>query len=130
MPNTVLTGEAVARPFGQGRQRVVERIGLAYGADVTEALEPLQATAEETEEIADAPSPNAYVEELGSDSVVVGCYYWIDDPQNREILAVRSAYVGAAKARLEAAGIDISPTSEHELQGRIAVEDVGERSVT
>jgi len=128
VPNTVLTGEAVARPFGQGRQRVVERIGLAYEADVAEALEHLQTTAEETEEVADAPSPNAYVEELGTDSVVVRAYYWIDDPQNRDVLAVRSTYVRAAKARLEAAGIDITPTSEHELQGRIAVEDVGEQS--
>jgi small-conductance mechanosensitive channel len=125
VPNTVLTGEAITRAFGQGRLRVDERIGLAYEADVDEALEHLRAAAEEIEAIADGPSPNAYVEELGSDSVVVGGYYWIDDPQNRDILAVRSAYVRAAKARLEAAGIDISPTSEHELQGRIAVENVG-----
>ena len=37
IPNTTLTSEAVARPYGRGRSRVVERIGIAYEDDVDDA---------------------------------------------------------------------------------------------
>lgn len=123
VPNTVLTSQAIARPFGQGRQRVVERIEIAYEDDVGEALEQLRTATEGIEGIAEGPSPNAYVEEFGPDSVAVDVHYWIEDPLQRDLFAVRSAYARAAKARLEEAGITISPASKQELEGRLAVED-------
>jgi small-conductance mechanosensitive channel len=125
VPNTVLTGGAVRRPYGQGRQRIVERVGIAYEADVAEALEQLRAATEGVEEIADGPSPKAYVEEFGPDSVRVRVHYWVVDPRQRDVFAIRSAYARAAKERLDAAGITISPASKRELEGRIAV-DAGE----
>ena len=125
VPNTVLTSQAITRPFGQGRQRVVERIDIAYEDDVSEALEHLRAATEGIERIAEGPSPNAYVEELGPDSVAIDVHYWVEDPQQQDLLVVRSAYARAAKARLDEAGITISPASKRELEGRIAVGDAG-----
>lgn len=123
VPNTMLTGGAITRPFGLERCRIVERIGVAYEADVDEAIEHLEAATEGIEGIAEAPSPKAYVEELGPDWVVTRVHYWVADPQQRDLFAVRSAYARAAKARLEAADIVISPSSKRELLGRISIED-------
>jgi len=123
VPNTRLTSEAVTRPYGQGRYRVVERIGIAYEADVAAATELLRAAAEEVEGIAGGPSPKAYVDAFDPDSVGVDVHYWIEDPRQRDVFAIRSAYARAAKARLDEAGITISPASKRELQGRIDVAD-------
>ncbi|RCU47659.1 hypothetical protein DU504_10320 [Haloplanus salinus] len=70
-----------------------------------------------------APTPKAYVDDFGSDAVVLRIHYWIADPRRRDIFAVRSAYARRIKARLEAAGVTISPASNRELQGRIGVDD-------
>ena len=123
VPNTVLTGQAIKRPFGGERRRSVERVVIAYEDDAAEAIEHLLAATEGVEDISEGPSPKAYVEELGPEGIVIGVYYWISDPRKRDVFAVESAYARAAKRRLEEAGIDISPASEHELDGRIEVED-------
>ena len=125
VPNTLLTSQALTRPYGQPRRRIVERIGIAYEADVDEAVEHLRAATEGIEHVAEGPSPKAYVEEFGPDAVVVRVHYWVESPQQQDLFAVRSAYARAAKTRLDAAGIAISPASKRELQGRIAVEDGG-----
>ena len=122
IPNTVLTSQAITRPFGHGRYQVVERIGFAYEDDVDAALSHLGEAAIELENILDAPSPNVYVEEFGSDAVIAHVHYWLEDPDRRDVLAVRSAYAQSVKTRFEAAGLTISPASKRDLQGRIDVE--------
>ena len=76
----------------------------------------------------DRPTPTAVVEELGGDAVVLQVRYWVSDPRWNEIAAVRSRFARAAKERLEAADIAISPASKRELEGRIALDanDPGE----
>jgi small-conductance mechanosensitive channel len=123
IPNTTLTSETVSRPYGRGRIRAVERIGIAYEADVDEALAHLRAAATECDGVRDDPSPAVYVDEFGGDAVIVRVHYWVDDPRRRDPLAVESAYARAAKERLDRAGIAISPASKRELQGRIEVDD-------
>ncbi|WP_338737721.1 mechanosensitive ion channel family protein [Haloplanus salilacus] len=123
VPNTTLTSGAVTRPFGRGRHRVVERVGLAYEADVADALDHLTDAASAVEGIESAPTPKAYVDDLGSDAVVVRVYYWIEDPRRRGIFEIRSRYARTVKERLDAAGIEISPASKRELRGRIEVSD-------
>ncbi|AXG11411.1 mechanosensitive ion channel family protein [Haloplanus rubicundus] len=122
VPNTLLTGQAITRPYGRGRRRIVEHVGVAYEADVAAALDHLTAATEAVDDIVAEPTPKAYVDDFGSDSVVLRVHYWIEDPRRRDIFAVRSAYARAAKERLEAAGITISPASKRELQGRIGVD--------
>jgi len=122
IPNTMLTSEAITRPYGRGRYRVVEHVGLAYEDDVDEALSHLTGAAVELDSILSDPTPSAYVDEFGSDAVVVRVHYWIEDPRRRDIFRVRSSYARAVKARLDDAGITISPASKRDLRGRIEVD--------
>jgi len=122
IPNTVLTSQTITRPYGRNRYRVVDRIDIAYEDDVDEALDLLrEAATEELDDVLADPTPTAVVEELGG-AVVLRVQYWIDDPRWNEITRVRSRFARAAKERLEAADIAISPASKRELEGRIAVD--------
>ena len=125
IPNTVLTGGAVRRPYGRGRYRVVEHVGIAYEADVEAALGHLQAAAVEVDAVLAEPPPAAYVDEFGSDAIAVRVHYWIRDPRKRDLFRVRSEFARGAKARLDEAGIAIAPPSKRELLGRIGVDDGG-----
>jgi small conductance mechanosensitive channel len=123
VPNTVLTGQAITRPYGRGRRRIVEQVGIAYEAEVSEALDHLTAATATVDDIVAEPTPKAYVDDFGGDAVVCRVHYWIEDPRRRDIFGVRSAYARAVKQRLEAADITISPASKRELQGRVEVDE-------
>lgn len=123
IPNTVLTSQAITRPYGRKRYRVVEHVGLAYETDVDEALDHFTAAARDIDQILTEPAPSAYVDELGSDAVVVRIHYWIENPRHRDLFKVRSQYARSVKTRLTDAGITISPASKRELLGRIEVDD-------
>jgi len=123
VPNTALTSQAITRPYGRGRRRLVEHVGIAYEADVSDALEHLTAAAVAVDDIVAEPTPKAYVDELGDDAVVLRVHYWIEDPRRRDIFGVKSAYAREAKRRLDEAGITISPASKRELLGRIGVDE-------
>jgi len=123
VPNTVLTGQAITRPYGRGRRRVVEHVGIAYEADVGDALDHLTAATDAVDDIVAEPTPKAYVDDFGGDAVVCRVHYWIEDPRRHDIFGVRSAYARAVKRRLDDADITISPASKRELQGRIEVEE-------
>lgn len=125
VPNTVLTGGAITRPFGRGRYRVVETVGLAYEEDVEEAMDLLEDVARELDGVLAEPDPAVYVDELGEDAVVLDVHYWIEDPRRRDLFSIQSAYARAAKTRLEEAGVEISPASKRELEGRIEVDGEG-----
>ncbi|MFB6280769.1 MAG: mechanosensitive ion channel family protein [Haloferacaceae archaeon] len=122
VPNTVLTSQPITRPYGRGRSRVVEHVGIAYEDDAETAMDHLRAAAADLDGVLADPAPDAYVDEFGSDAVVVRVHYWIEDPRRRDVFGIRSRYARAVKARLDAAGIEISPASKRELRGRIAVE--------
>lgn len=125
IPNTILTTQEVTRPYGRGSNRVVQELGLAYEDDVGQAMVLLEEVATTLDGILAEPPPVAYVDELGDDAVSVRVHYWIEDPNRRDILAIRSAYARATKQRLEDADITISPASERDLQGRIGIEEPG-----
>ena len=122
VPNTVLTSRAIRRPYGGQRYRVVGQVGLSYADDLDEAVRYLESVATELDAVLAVPPPRALVSDLGGDEVVVDVHYWVVDPQEEEVQAVRSSYVRAAKARLESEGITISPASHRELQGRLEVD--------
>lgn len=123
VPNTTLTGEAITRPYGRARHRLVDRFGLAYEADLSLAMDLLTTAAKEVDGIAAEPSPKAYVEEFGPDAVVVRVHYWIADPDPQDVFTCRTAYAKAAKTKLAAAGVDISPSAQQEIRGEITVRD-------
>jgi small-conductance mechanosensitive channel len=128
IPNTILTSHEIIRPYGRGNHRVVHDLGVAYDDDPARALTHLEAVAGETDGVLSEPSPVAYVDELGGDEVSLRVYYWIHDPNRREVFEVRSAFARAAKDRLEAEGITLSPAAERELQGHLDItEPAGSR---
>jgi small-conductance mechanosensitive channel len=129
IPNTHLTSQAVSRPYGRGRTRVTERVGVAYEDDVEATLAHLRDAAAAVDGIVAEPSPDAYVDEFGGDAVVTRVHYWIEDPRNRNVFEIRSDYARAVKTRLDDAGITISPASKRELLGRVEVED-GDEAAT
>ena len=121
IPNDVLTKQEITRPFGHGRFQVVQFVSLSYDDDLDAALAGLEAAAEGLEQSLDAPSPQVFVDEFGGDAVVARVHYWIDDPDRRDVFAVRSTFARSAKQRLEAAGLTIAPAAKRELQGGIEV---------
>lgn len=123
VPNTNLTSQPVTRPYGRGRYRVVEHIGLAYDESVDDAATQLTAAAGDIDSILRLPPPEAFVDEFGSDAVVMRVHYWIEDPRRRDVFEIRSAYARAVKDRFDEAGLTISPASKRELQGRIVVDE-------
>lgn len=122
IPNTMLTDQAITRPYGRGRYRLEEHVGIAYESDVDAALRALEAAAGDVEGVLDEPSPSAYVQEFGDDAVVLHVHYWLGNPRDHDLLEVQSAFARAAKDRLDEAGIELSPPSQQELLGRIEVE--------
>ena len=123
IPNTTLTSEVVTRPFEDGPCRVTDQIAIAYEEDTDAAIRYLAAAARETEGILDEPEPNTGIEELGSGAVTLYAEYWITEPRER-LRPVRAAYARRAKEMLENGGVELSPASEHDLEGRLQVETV------
>jgi small-conductance mechanosensitive channel len=121
VPNAILTGNEITRPYGRGHHRIAQEIEITHDGDVAEVLAQLEAVADTTEGILAAPSPTAYVDELG-ETVTIQVHYWIDDPTRREVLAIRSAYARAAKNRLEAEGITIGPPDVWRVRGEVSLD--------
>lgn len=124
IPNTTLTEGPIARPFEGGTCRIVERVTIAYDDDIETALYLLTGVVDEVDGILADPAPKTGIDELGDDAVALRVEYWIDDPE-RNLHRVRSAFARTVKDRLEDAEIDISPASQHDLEGRIQVGDAG-----
>ncbi|WP_436909848.1 mechanosensitive ion channel family protein [Halosimplex marinum] len=123
VPNTVLTSGAITRPFGRDRYRVVERVGVDYGDDPERATAILESAARGLDGVADRPEPVAFVDELGDGVVRLRAHFWLEDARQPEVFEARSAFARRVRRRFDEAGITISPASEHELRGRIAVDD-------
>ncbi len=122
IPNTILTSKELIRPYGRGNSRIIQKIKLAYDDDIADTISHLEAVANDIESILSSPQPAVYIDQLGDDAVIVRVHYWIEDPNRRDIFAVRSAYASAVKHRLENAEITISPPAKRDLQGRISVD--------
>lgn len=123
IPNTVLTEQTITRPYGRKHYRVVEHVTIAYEDDIDIAIEHLKATADELEDILSDPAPRAYVDDFAPDAVDIRVHYWVENPRERDVFQIRSAFAKEVKSRLETADITISPASKRALEGRIAVTD-------
>ncbi|MFD1644202.1 mechanosensitive ion channel family protein [Haloarchaeobius litoreus] len=122
LPNTKLTSQAVTRPHGYDRTRVVEHVGIAYEDDVDEAMALLQEAARNVDGVVEGPSPTAYVDEFSGDAVVLRAEFWVTAPSRRSLFRIRSNYARRVKEQLDRAGITIAPASKRELLGRIEVD--------
>ncbi|MFB6255913.1 MAG: mechanosensitive ion channel family protein [Haloplanus sp.] len=124
IPNTVLTGQTITRPYGRRRRRLAERVDIAYEDDVDRALDILKDAAGEMTTVLADPPPTAVVEEFGSDAVILRVYYWVGGPRSPDLREVESTYARTVKRRLGDAGITLAPAAKREILGHL---DVGER---
>lgn len=124
IPNTILTSNEVSRPFGRGRHRVVQQFGIGYEDGIDEAITQLEDVAASFDAILTDPAPVVYVDKLGGE-VTIHIHYWLEDPTQKDILAIKSNVARRIKRRFENEGITLSPPSEHELSGRIDIDDSG-----
>lgn len=120
IPNTTLTNEPIVRPYEQESYRMTDRVEISYEADVDHALSTFLDVATGMNDILDEPAPEVDVVELGGNGVVLEIQYWIVDPIWNSS-AVRSELMQAVLARFEENGIEISPSSKRDLEGRIQV---------
>jgi small conductance mechanosensitive channel len=107
VPNTELATTAVTNRMSN------ELLGIAY----------LSGTGY-TDDVLDDPEPSVRIADLGDNAVVLQARFWIADPDREDFSVVRSAYIQRARERCEAAGIDLSTTTRHDLSGELTVADV------
>lgn len=123
VPNTQLTSNAITRPYGRNRFRITEQVFVAYYEDIERALMELQQIASDHDAVLDDPAPNARVMDLGENAITIQAEFWINDPENRSILTIRSDFRRSVKHQFDAENITIAPPSAQLLSGEIAVTD-------
>jgi MscS family membrane protein len=106
IPNDVLGREIIINHMlPEQRTRIEMEVGVAYGSDLAQATEILQAIAREQPRILPEPAPEVNVRSLGDNAVVLQVLVWIDVPRGKR--SVRDQVYREALRRFEAAGIDI-----------------------
>jgi small-conductance mechanosensitive channel len=70
---------------------------------------------EQTSGVLADPKPTAFIQQVGGSAVQIDFYGWVNQRKSNR-LAVRSTALDRAKAALDAAGMDISPTSVMKVQ--------------
>jgi len=123
VPNTELATTAVTNRMSNERLRISYVFGVGYGDDLDEAIDVLLSAADDEPEILADPEPTVRVTDLADNAVLLQSRVWIADPDREEFSETRSAYVREVKERCQRAGIDLSTTSQHDLSGRVAVEE-------
>lgn len=122
VPNNDLSTKPVVHPYDGVRYRVNESLVVAYDEDIPSVTELLRAAAVEDERILAKPAPAVHVERLGESAVELVVRFWVVDPAETDILAVRTDFASRAKDRLAAAGVTVAPANMQELSGDVTVE--------
>jgi small-conductance mechanosensitive channel len=122
VPNTELTTNALTRPYGRDRYRITEQLEIAYADDAELALMTLAETAREDDRVLDDPSPTSRIVSFGGTAPTLQAEYWVSDPMNVDLVAVRSEFRRRVKRRFDDEGLTLGPASGHELSGELAVD--------
>lgn len=123
VPNTVLTNNAITRPYGRSRYRITEQMYVAYYEDTERALMELQQIAANYESVLDDPVPNTRLLELGENAITIEAEFWVGDPADRDILTIRSDFRRVVKRHFEEDDITLAPPSAQLLSGEVSVTD-------
>ncbi|MFB6108935.1 MAG: mechanosensitive ion channel family protein [Haloplanus sp.] len=121
VPNTELATNAVTRPYGPGRFRVVEEVGIEYDDDVEAARTCLREAATSLSGLGTDPDPVVRVSGFADSAVRLETRFWVRDPRRRDVLDVESEFREAVLRRFAAAGVTLSPASKRELSGSVDV---------
>ena len=123
VPNTDLATTAVTNRTTNDTLRLATVFGIGYGDSIDEATRILLDATSEVEAVRADPEPIVQVTNLGDSAVELRVQFWITDPGRADVTATRSAYRQTVKERCEAAGIDLSTTTQHALSGEVAVQN-------
>ncbi|WP_435359453.1 mechanosensitive ion channel family protein [Haloarchaeobius sp. DFWS5] len=127
VPNTELTANSVARPpYGRGRFRITEHVGISYDDDVDAALRLLREAASADPSVLRDPAPAAYVVAFGGDAVELMVQYWLPADTRRNLLSIRSNFARRLKREFERGEITLSPATKRELLGQVIVDQLAE----
>lgn len=122
VPNTALTTAAIRRPFARDRYRLTERLTVGYAEDLDVVRRTLADVAAEHPRVLADPAPAIHVTELGGSAIEVTSWFWVDDPMDVDIAAVRTEYRTRAKQRLLDAGVTVAPATQQSLSGELTVD--------
>ena len=122
VPNTTLATSAVTHPYNRNRIRIDAEFGISYDDSIDAAATALREEVGELEGVLETPRPQVVVEDLGDSAVHLRVFFWLEDPTRKNVIRTRSTYIRRVKERLEAAGIGVSPPSEHDLSGALHID--------
>lgn len=123
VPNNDLSTRPVTHPFDGVRYRVEEPITVAYDEDIPQVTEILREAAIEDDRILAKPTPAVHVDRLGDTAVELMVRFWVVDPAQTDILAIRTTFASRAKDRLAAAGVAVAPANPQDISGNLTVEN-------
>jgi small-conductance mechanosensitive channel len=121
VPNSELTTNAVTNPSAKARRRLTLSLEVAIDNDLDRVVDILTATARDHPDALDRPAPTARVSGLAGTIASVDVRFWIDRPTQTDVIRIRSEFLRAAKATLEADGVTFP--SEN-LGGEVGVRHV------
>jgi small-conductance mechanosensitive channel len=123
VPNTELATTAVTNRMSNDRLRISYSFGIGYADDIDEATRILIDGAADDDAVLAEPEPSVRVADLGDNAVLLQSRFWIADPDREEFSTTRSEYIQTVKQRCEAAGIDLSTTTQHDVSGGLEVDN-------
>lgn len=121
VPNTELAATTIRRPYAGDRYRVTETLGVPYGSDVERAADLLREAAAADDRVLSEPAPTVDGSGFGSTSLDLSARFWVD-PDAVDVTDVRTAFLRRVDERFAEAGLTINPASQHQLSGRVTVE--------
>jgi len=125
VPNTELATGTVTNRTSTGPIGISYQFGIPYDTDVSALERIVRDVARELDHVVEKPEPIVGVSELGSTAVIVVGRVWIPNERRNRLPAVRSAFVQRVHEECRAAGIDLSETTQHAVDGELTVEERG-----
>jgi len=123
VPNTELATTPVTNRMSNERLRISYPFGIGYADDLDAAMRILLDVAADHDAILAEPEPSVRVADLDETAVLLQARFWIAEPDREDFSETRSEYIRTATERFEAAGIDLSTTSQHALSGEVTIEE-------
>jgi len=129
VPNTELATGTVTNRTSTGPIGISYQFGIPYDTDVSALEAIVNDVARELDHVVEKPEPIVGVSELGSTAVIVVGRVWIPNERRNRLPSVRSTFVQRVNEECQAAGIDLSETTQHTIDGELAVHEQGAADV-
>lgn len=84
IPNKCIVGEIIHNSF---KYKIVENsVGISYSDDPEKAIQVIQKTIADFQDVAQTPKPQVGLQEFGDSSINIGCRYWVRTEKYFQIL--------------------------------------------